>query len=276
MKTISNYKIIILIIGLGNFAFAVTEQGARCSLVVPLAGKNKILQQKESKILNCNLKNGVAGLATLFQDLRIFPKQVRWRVPNSILSSCNILLPVSSNQDFGIKVISNTDREALIILNDIGILSESSVGEVTSYFKKINKYKQLFDPRTISIPCWITGFVVIHKKNDTRLLSDNVSISLKIASQDNELTRIIAGLDDCLERYLGIPKKIKSVSIPLAAITSLDRSTAHRLVERLRELTHSFKFNKKPFRLRGFYIKQFSRLGSTLHGPCEIRNFAHI
>lgn len=282
MKKIAVYKFIVAIIGAGAVIFtssgmplhAVTSKW--CAIVVPLSGKDSVIVPKETKIINHNLKKAALKVEALRKQAEIAPGHVAWKIPNAMLRSCNIALPTYVNAA-GIEVAQTTDRTANILLDNIGIISEMSAEEMVKYFKKINKKKLFFDPNSISITCWINGLVLIHEKGNVRSSSDRIILALKVSSQDDKLTKITTLLDDEIGKKLGISSKRGVPCVPLAVYNKLERSQALELIDKLTALKSSLAFDRKPFRLRQFYVKQLClKNGSTLEGPWDIQNFTYV
>jgi len=270
MKKIS---IAFILVTLGICLRAVGITGTCCSLVVPFWGKYKILEPKDSKILNRNLKKGATRLESICKKLSLSCGQVCWEIPNALLRSCNIELP-GYNRTCGSKVAPISDRRASIILDDIGLVSDYSAEEVRKSLKKINKYKQSFDPLTVSLVCWVDGLMVVHEKRDSSNSGDKITVALKVASQDDKLGKITSSLNTQISKHLGIPIDKQVACIPLVTFLNLEREQASQLIEQLKELKESLAFDKKSFTVRQFYFKKFcSQKGTTMIGPWEIQNF---
>ncbi len=267
-------KIIIafIVVGFGICLPAVGTTGTCCALVVPFSGKYKILESKDSKILNRNLKKGATRIESICKKLSLSCDQVCWEIPNALLRSCNIELP-GYNRMCGTKVAPISDRSAFIILDDIGLVSDYSAEEVRKSLKKINKYKQSFDPLSVSLVCWVDGLRVVHEKRDSNS-RDRITVGLKIASQENKLSKITSILNTQISKYLGIPIAKRVACVPLVTFPNLEREKASGLIEQLNKLKESLLFDKKSFRVRQFYFKKLCfQQGATMFGPWEIHNF---
>jgi len=271
----NSFVCILYIIFLGLFLPGIyAKDGVRSSLVVPVSKKDKVLQARDFKALNRNLKRGVALIDDVRERLSVSSENVSWYVSNAILQALDIPLAVE-NARTNKKCTVHSDRIAHIILDDFSIISIVSANELKKYLKKINKYKTLFNSHLISIDCWVDGLMVLHQKGDERSSTDRVIISIKITSYNNSLAKIFTQLDRLIEENIGIPKVSKSFHIPLASFSNIDRNKALEIISELKDVKSSCLFNKNRFKIRQFYFKQLFPQRCILE-PLNIQNFSRV
>jgi len=278
MKTVLAYihksRVLLLVWGALLLAGSATLLGAapikRCLFQIPLSGSKKVVTDKESHLIEKNIRKITAKVDELREQLGIHSDTIAWQVPNAVLHACNIPLPTYTNVK-GFQV-NSSDRIMHITLRDMGKVVEEYRDEVIENLEHVCE-ENSFDCSAQAISVTIDNVAIFHDtsplKND-----DRVVVALNITSQENIFDTLASILDHEIVQHRGLPRKHAEFipHITIAIFNDLSHSQANKLVKKLKAAKRQLVLDTRPVRIRRFALSY----GSYSYGPWDIRSFTQV